>query len=175
MVKHLYQKGHPKLGGRKKGTKNWRTVNEPPKEKKSYSRARREVLAAKEAFQAALAGDMKFTPLQVMHAVMLLRISQGDDQGALEAAKEAAPYVHARLNASEVMVHHSLHNRSDAEIASDIEALRLKIAASKTIEATAEPVYTVTETKHADLRQPAGQPSYTETLDVPASASAETL
>jgi hypothetical protein len=119
MAKHLYRKGHAKMGGRVKGTPN---------------RMSAEILAARQAFQAALSGEMNFTPLQVMYAVMMLRISRGDDAGALEAAKEAAPFVHARLNAAEVMVHHTLHNRSDEQIASDIEALRLKIASAQTIE-----------------------------------------
>jgi hypothetical protein len=88
-------------------------------------------MAAREAFQAALAGEMRFTPLQVMNAVMLLRIGQGDHEGALQAAREAAPYVHAKLVASEVRVQHSFAQRSDEEVALEIETLRAKIARSK--------------------------------------------
>jgi hypothetical protein len=66
-----------------------------------------------------------------MNAVMLLRMGQGDHAGALQAAREATPYVHAKLNAAEVRVQHSIAQRSDDEVALEIEMLRAKIARSK--------------------------------------------
>jgi hypothetical protein len=105
-----------------------------------------ELTRAKQEFQAALAGEMKFTPLQVMHAIMLLRIGRGDHEGALMAAREAAPYCHARLNATDVRVKHATADRLDSEIAAEITALRAKLDAARalpappiTIEATAQP------------------------------------
>jgi hypothetical protein len=119
-----------------------------------------ELTRAKQEFQAALAGEMKFTPLQVMHAIMLLRISQGDHEGALMAAREAAPYCHARLNATDVRLQHSIADRPDSEIAAEIVALRTKLDAARslpappiTIEATARPVELV-EAEPAGPTQP---------------------
>jgi hypothetical protein len=120
MPKPLFQKGRTKTGGKIKGSRNKATLLRE-----------QEKAAAKDALQQAVAGTLKFTPLQVMHAVMLLRISRGDDQGALAAASEAAPYVHAKLNAAEVRVHHSISGRSDDAIAQEIEMLRLKVEAAK--------------------------------------------
>jgi hypothetical protein len=128
----LFKKGRTKTGGRKKGSP-YRKLDAAEQRRKEARE--REIQQAKAEFQAAMAGEMSFTPLQVMYAVMLLRIGRGDDQGALEAAKEAAPFVHAKLTAAEVMVKHALQSRSDAEITAEIEQLRLKIAASKTIDA----------------------------------------
>jgi len=124
-----FQKGHPRLGGRKKGVPGKR--NSRYAEYAKQQQREQEILEAKQAFQDALAGVTNFSPLQVMHAVMLLRISKGDAAGALEAAREAAPYVHAKLNAAEVRVQHSIAQRSDEEVALEIEMLRAKIARSK--------------------------------------------
>ena len=79
--------------------------------------------------------------------MMLLRINRGDYDGALAAAEKAAPYMHPRLNATDVNVRHSYAGKSDAEVAAEIESLRQKIAIAQPhsvatgplIEATAEP------------------------------------
>ncbi len=137
-----FAKGHVKLGGRTRGTPN----RGNPEQEARKKAAEEEIRAAKEAFEAAMAGELRFTPLQVMNAVMLLRIGQGDHEGALEAARDAAPYVHAKLNAAEVRVQHSIVNRSDAELTAEIETIRAKIARSKAsarqIEGTAQAVET---------------------------------
>jgi hypothetical protein len=91
--------------------------------------------------------ELKLSPLEVMQAVMLLRINKGDYDGALVAAEKAAPYMHAKLNATDVNVRHSYASKSDAEVAAEIELLRQKIAIAqrpsaavpRLIEATAEP------------------------------------
>jgi hypothetical protein len=133
-----YQKGHKKLGGRKSGTLN----------KKTQRRLALEKLSSDELQQIMLA-ELKLSPLEVMQAVMLLRINRGDYDGALVAAEKAAPYMHPRLNATDVNVRHSYASKSDAEVAAEIESLRQKIeiaqrqsaaAASPMIEATAEPL-----------------------------------
>jgi hypothetical protein len=120
---------HPKYGGRKKGRQN-----KLPTE-------------VKERFQRLLGQEISFTPLQVMHAVMLTKIEQGYYDGALVAAEKAAPYSHAKLNTTDVHVRHSISDKSDAAVAAEIEALRTKIERSRPappvmIEATAEPVET---------------------------------
>jgi hypothetical protein len=53
--------------------------------------------------------------------------------------------VHARLNATDVRVQHTVGDRSDAEIATEIELIRHKLATAQKpdiplIEAVAEPV-----------------------------------
>jgi hypothetical protein len=80
-------------------------------------------------FQAALVKE--FSPLEVMHAIMLLRTAKGDYDGALAAADKAAPYCHARLNAAEVKVSHALADRTTEQLAADIEMIRTKIALAK--------------------------------------------
>jgi hypothetical protein len=59
------------------------------------------------------------------------RIGKADYAGAMEAAEKAAPYVHARLNAAEVRVQHSLADRSSEQLAADIEIIRTKLAIAK--------------------------------------------
>jgi hypothetical protein len=124
-----FQKGRVKTGGRKKG---------------SVSKATRE---AQERFNELISGQfpLLLTPLQVMQIIMQVRIEQADFDGALVAAEKAAPYVHARLNATDVRVQHSVAGKSDAEVAAEIEALRTKLEASRslqppTIEGSAEPI-----------------------------------
>jgi hypothetical protein len=111
--------GHTKIGGRKKGVPNRVRLEKPHK------------LIFGDDFRAAMMAEIRATPLEVMHAVMLLRASKGDYDGALVAAEKMAPYVHARLNAAEVKVSHSLAGRSDVDLATDIELLRQKIAIVK--------------------------------------------
>jgi hypothetical protein len=115
-------KGHPRSGGRRKGISN-------------IALQRRE-LALQEAMAGALTPEQvaELSPLEVMRAVMRERFRAGDHAGALAAAAVAAPYVHARLAMSEVNVHHSTANRSDAEIAVEIEALRRRIEAARAVE-----------------------------------------
>jgi hypothetical protein len=108
----------------------------------------RRELALKEAMAAALTPEQvaELSPLEVMRAVMRRRFQAGDDAGALAAAAVAAPYVHARLQMSEVNIHHTTANRSDDDIAREIEALRRRIEAAHAaegpplIEAQVEPV-----------------------------------
>jgi hypothetical protein len=54
----------------------------------------------------------------------------------LVAAEKAAPYCHAKLAMSEIRVQHST-DRSDAEIAADIAALRAKLEAARSLPAPA--------------------------------------
>jgi hypothetical protein len=117
-------RGHPKWGGKKKGTRN---IN-------SRVRERERMLQA--AIAAALTPEQvaELSPLEVMRTVMRRRIQAGDEAGALAAAAVAAPYVHARLSMSDVRVQHSTADRSDTEIAREIEALRRRVEAARAAE-----------------------------------------
>jgi hypothetical protein len=146
-----FQKGHTKFGGRRKGTDN-----RPPGRQK-VRQVNRLVFA--DEFQAALVKE--FSPLEVMHAIMLLRVSKGDYDGALSAAEKAAPYCHARLNATDVKVQHSISGKSDAELTAEIETIRQKLelvrpgmALFPLIEANAEAVPVEFARGSADLSRP---------------------
>jgi hypothetical protein len=151
-----FQKGHTKWGGKRKGSVNKKTE------------ARMHLFADTEQALIQLGQDpTHVSPLMVMCSVMCFRLQQKDYKAAVEIAQMAAPYVHAKLNATDVNVRHSLANRSDSEVAAELAAIRAKIEAARTLPAPpiidAEPVYTALQ--HADLRQPAGTPSYTETVE----------
>jgi hypothetical protein len=126
-----FQKGRAKTGGRKKGTPNKATIR------------RNRVLAQIERDARRMGQDpLLVSPLEVMRTVMCFRIAQRDYKGALEAAALAAPYVHARLNATDVKVQHTLTSKSDAEVAAEIQALQQKLAIAQRppqIEAIADP------------------------------------
>jgi hypothetical protein len=111
-----FAKGHKKTGGRKKGTLNKATVR------------RNAIIAEFDAEVEAWGKDhATASPLACMAAIMRIRMAQRDLKGALEAASAAAPYVHARLNATDLNVHHSLTDRSDSEVAQEITQLRAKV------------------------------------------------
>jgi hypothetical protein len=117
-----FQKGHTKLGGKKKGSVNKKTE------------ARRHLIGNTEQALIQLGKDpTTVSPLMVMCSVMCLKLQQGEYKAAVEIAQMAAPYVHPRLNASDVNVKHSLTGRSNAEIIADIETLQAKIVAAKTL------------------------------------------
>jgi hypothetical protein len=99
-------------------------------------------LAPREEIDAAIALMGSLTPLEVLLAGMQLKLQRGDVDGAIATAEKAAPYSHARLNATDVRVQFT--KRSDAEVTAEIEALRAKIKRSGSvtplIESTAAPV-----------------------------------
>ena len=70
------------------------------------------------------------TPLEYMVAVM--RDSDVDAQMRLEAARGAAPYVHARLNSTEI-TNGDTPQRSEEAILADLKALTEKDAGLKDI------------------------------------------
>src|SRR5215469_16032956 len=116
----LFQKGRAKTGGKKKGTLN-----------RATERRMRLLDGAEEALIKLGQNPATVSPLMVMCSVMCLRLQERDYKTAVEVAALAAPYVHARLNAAEVRVQHSIAQRSDEEVAIEIEMLRAKIARSK--------------------------------------------
>jgi hypothetical protein len=125
-----FQKGRAKTGGRQKGTFN-RTPAQREAEK-AAKKAQQETarLAFGSDFKAALMqlSAARLTPLEVMHAVMFIKVAHGDYDGAIEVAEKAAPFCHAKLNAAEVRVQHSVAGRSDDELAANILALREKLS-----------------------------------------------
>jgi hypothetical protein len=108
-------KGHPRWGGKQKGTKNVKTT--------ARERLLQQVIAA--ALTPEQAAELM--PLEIMRAVMRDRYRAGDYDGALLAAEKAAPYCHARLTSTEMKVSGSLSFKSDAEIAADILELERRI------------------------------------------------
>jgi hypothetical protein len=73
------------------------------------------------------------SPLAVMCGVMCLRLQEKDYKAAVEVAALAAPYVHAKLNASDINVKHSLAGKSDSELAAARELLRSKLEAARAL------------------------------------------
>jgi hypothetical protein len=126
---NFFRQGHKKLGGRKKGTPN-KTDARKANQKRIFG----------DDFEAAIKELTlaRLSPLEVINAIMFIKISKADYDGALIAAEKAAPYVHARLNATDVRVHHSAADRTDIELAADIVALRAKLQASRSLPPTIE-------------------------------------
>ena len=75
----------------------------------------------------------ELTPLEVMRAIMRNRFRAGDYNGALAAARECAPYCHARLAQTEMRITGELSTMSDADLAQEIAALEARIATSGTV------------------------------------------
>jgi hypothetical protein len=88
-------------------------------------------LASREEIEIAAARMHTMTPLEVMLTGMHLKLGRGDIEGATKIAEAAAPYTSPKLVASEVRVQHSIAQRSDEEVALEIEMLRAKIGRSK--------------------------------------------
>jgi hypothetical protein len=78
---------------------------------------------------------LAMSPLEIMSRVMHHRYAAGDHLGALVAAQAAAPYVHPRLQMTDVTVRHSAPGKSDEQLALEIEALRRRIEAARAAEA----------------------------------------
>jgi hypothetical protein len=124
-----FQRGRTKTGGRRKGTLN--------KQVAIRQQALAEALAPLLEEGRLLDEQLRhIQPLDVLLLVMRKRLINKDWQGAVDAALAAAPYMHPKLNAAEVRVQHTVGERSDDAIAAEIEMLRLKIAAAKTIDVT---------------------------------------
>jgi hypothetical protein len=116
-----FQKGHAKVGGKKKGTPNKKTV------------------AARQALQDALTKCgllpdeiATMTPLAAMMVVMRHRLTAADYDGALAAAREAAPYLHPRLSQQDLTVHNVDQARSDADLKAELAEIQAKMAAAET-------------------------------------------
>jgi hypothetical protein len=140
-------KGHPRWGGRKKGV--------PSKARRTRDQLVRDTFQF--GSEVAIPEEiLALTPLQIMAKVMHSRYAAGDHAGALSAAACAAPYCHARLSMSEMNIHHSTPNRSDTDIAMEIEGLRRRIEQARVaespplIEAQAEAVEPVAEKPDTD-------------------------
>jgi orotate phosphoribosyltransferase-like protein len=126
-----FVQGHTKSGGRKKGSRNKSTVLRLKAEHEARTKLEQARLASWEEIEAASARMHTMTPLEVMLTGMHLKLGRGDIEGATKIAEAAAPYTSAKLVASEVRVQHSIEQRSDEEVALEMEMLRAKIARSK--------------------------------------------
>jgi hypothetical protein len=118
-------KGHPKSGGRKRGSKNLT----PGRHVVGTAPLKRELttLMALDLPPIKLE-DMH--PLVVIHAIMVMRFSSGDFAGALYAAVALAPYTNAKLTSSEVHVTHTLATMSDDELQAQALAYERRLAAA---------------------------------------------
>jgi hypothetical protein len=116
-----------KVAGRKKGTPNHSTVR------------RVELLAEVDEELRRMDDPNAGTPLTVMLRVMRYRLREKDYKSAVEIAALAAPYCHAKLNATDIRVH-TATDRSDADIAAEIAALRAKRDAALVLPAPASSV-----------------------------------
>jgi hypothetical protein len=109
--------GHPKVGGRKKGTPN----------RISVARQQEIMRIVADSTAGHLPEDTDdILPLEAMLLCLKWAIAAQDRPGILAAATAAAPYVHPRLSATELHVSHSLDNRPTADILIELTALRLK-------------------------------------------------
>jgi hypothetical protein len=117
MPGHKFSKGHQKFGGRQKGG---------PRRKLDPQLKRR--------LQEFLDQGLRISPLDAMLGVLKLRIEEGDYEGALAAAAQAAPYCHAKLNATDIRVQHAT-DRSDTDITNEIAILRAKLDAARSLPA----------------------------------------
>jgi hypothetical protein len=129
------QPGHPRYGGRKKGTPNRATVE------------RAQILARAYADEWLTDADLsEITPLEALLLVMRRRLAAGDDVGVMAAAVAAAPYCHARLISTELRVRNEYSKLSDQELRAQIAherqriAQQMQLAAEWVIDVEPEPV-----------------------------------
>jgi hypothetical protein len=161
VASHRFKKGHPRYGGRQKGV--------PPGTSKKLKEIQARDPELVRRLQEFLDQGVKITPLDCMLGVLKLRIEQGDYEGALSAAAQAAPYCHAKLNATDIRVQRT--ERSDSDITAELVALRAKLDAAR---ALPPPPPTISPTiEHADFQRSSAESAESEDLDIPAPAEAE--
>jgi hypothetical protein len=114
-----FQKGHAKLGGRRKGSVN---------KKMTFQREAMEAVFARLGVAPERIAEL--SPLQMMLACGHLAIEAGDRAGLLAAASAAAPYMHPRLSSSDVRVKHDLGDKSDEELLAELAGIEARIAAA---------------------------------------------
>jgi hypothetical protein len=115
--------GQAKTGGRQPGSCNRKTQE-------------RQQLYDEAVLTAALTPEQtaELDALQVMRAVMVANYRAGNLGGALAAARELAPYTHARLSSSEVRISGQvLHTMSNAELVDEARRIEGRIAAAEAI------------------------------------------
>jgi hypothetical protein len=126
-------KGHPRYGGRGKGAKNKATLAR----EQAIAEATARLCEVLTPDGSAAVDIAKLQPLDVLLLVMRRSMLDGDRACAIQCAGLAAPYVHARLSASEVRVMHGLTNLPDTELQAEVERLQRKLLPAPTIEAIA--------------------------------------
>jgi hypothetical protein len=134
-------KGTPKTGGRVAGTPNKSTRHQTLVQTISAAGLLPEQIAAKVDEGSLPAKVLAMTPLEILYAVMHRRFAAGDLEGAVAAAREAAPYVHARLAHTELRVRNEFASKSDAELVEELAMLDARLAAVAESEAPADTVH----------------------------------
>lgn len=113
-------KGHPRYGGRAKGKRNSATLLKEEAQQRALQAAYDELQLTPE--QIAL-----MTPLESMLICMRWSLAARDRAGIIAAAGAAAPYVHYRLSSSEVRVKHDYAVLSDEQLLIEATALESKM------------------------------------------------
>ncbi len=122
-----FKKGRAKTGGRVKGKPSKKVAERRRAEEEARVRLAAARLASQEEIEQAAARIHSMSPLDVMLIGMHLKLGRGDLDGAQKIAEAAAPYTSPRLNATDVRVQRAVAGKSDAAVAAEIEALRVKI------------------------------------------------
>jgi hypothetical protein len=156
-------RGHPRWGGKKRGTPNRATVERA----RLFAEAISELGPAAERLR-------ELSPLDAMLLVLRNRLERGDENGILAAAQAAAPYCHGRLSITDTTVRH-VTDRSDTELAAEIEALRQRVERARQastpplLEHQAEGL----DNGHADLCQATAEKPHRQELDIAEPAEGE--
>ena len=119
-----FQKGRLKTGGRVAVVPNKKTAERERAESQANEDRHRAIEEALRAVPEDVLVNM--APLDCLLSLMRICYRFGDRYGAQSAATAAAPYVHMRLSASDVRVHHTLEDRPDAELVAELQALESK-------------------------------------------------
>ena len=94
----------------------------------------RQNYAIEEALRQIPAAQLAaFTPLDMLLFLMRECARLGDRAGAHAAAVAAAPFLHPRLNATDLQVHHTYGDKSDTELQAELAKIECKLLASQTI------------------------------------------
>jgi hypothetical protein len=132
-------KGHPKWGGRAKGTKNHQNGWKAHQRQRLIQQLIDQILDPEHAEQ--------LDPMIVVRTVMRAKLSAGDLDGAAALALQCMPYVHAKLVSAQINVRNELAVISDEELTRRITAERRQLAGrmleltgpGRVIEVEAEP------------------------------------
>jgi len=116
-------KGHPKWGGRVKGTKNRPHLGRQALIDSQIKKATAELAAA--------TTPEAMTPLEAILLCMHWAIDRGDHAAILAAATAAAPYCHARLAIADVRVTTTQAPMNEEQLAIEIATLEKRIAEAK--------------------------------------------
>jgi hypothetical protein len=127
LPKVLFLPGREKTGGRPKGGYNRKTQARKTAQELADEAARQRLEAIRRRMAETLdaAAEMPRTdPLDVMHSIMKTSFELGDRAMALQAANSLAPFLHAKLLATDVTLRNdNSKDLSDSELMQKIELM----------------------------------------------------